>query len=81
MFEYISAHRQLTPQETVEIFELHQMAQDFRREIIYREAHERYCAWYSDLARQHQQELAAMRGEFNVLSQFRQLWNSGGSPE
>ena len=75
MFEFSSAHRSLNQAEAVEIFELHQMAQDFRYETADREAHERYCRWYSQVAEQHRQELAAMQRMAQQRAQFWQPWS------
>lgn len=43
-------------QVTAEVFAVHQLAWEFRRERELRLAHQRYCQWYYEIARQHQAE-------------------------
>ena len=58
--------------DAVEIFQLHQMAQEFRCEVEERERFDAYCEWYYATAARHQQELAQMRKEFDLRG-----WISG----
>ncbi|MEO0946888.1 MAG: hypothetical protein AAFY11_01830 [Cyanobacteria bacterium J06641_5] len=43
-------------QVTAEVFAVHQLAWEFRREREMRLAHQHYCQWYREVARQHQVE-------------------------
>ena len=56
-------------------FQLQQMAQEFRLELLNREAFERHCEWYELMARANQQDLETMRREFDI---FR--WFTGSPP-
>lgn len=71
MFEQFSPQHQGQPQAAIEILELHQIAQDFRLEMRYRQAFESYCRWYDAIAEQHRQELAAMQRDPDLLAWFR----------
>lgn len=51
-------------------FAAHQLAWAFSHEVQQRQAHQDHCAWYAKVARQHQQELVKMRGDWNVFSWF-----------
>lgn len=56
-----------------EALELHQAAQDFRIEVERRQAHEAYCQWYQEMARQTQADNAAMENDFNFFRWFCEL--------
>lgn len=79
MLEDIFSQYQPSPQEAVEILTVHQLAQDFRLEVAYREQLEQHHLWYNETCKQHQQELAAMADEVNILAWFRQLWRRPGN--
>lgn len=70
MFENLLQRYDVPPQETIELFELHQIAHEFRHEQIYREALETYCERYHAMAKQHQQEHAAMQNELDLFALF-----------
>ncbi|WP_072621604.1 hypothetical protein [Spirulina major] len=53
-----------------EFFAPHQLAQEFRHEVAYRDDFQDYCRWYRATAAQHRQELARMRGDWNVFGWF-----------
>ena len=53
-----------------------QAAQEFYREVRYREDFKNYCQWYYATARQHQKELQEMRGDINILGWFRRGFGS-----
>ncbi|ASC70101.1 hypothetical protein XM38_010310 [Halomicronema hongdechloris C2206] len=69
MFEAFSP-RQITPEQSIESLELHQIAHDFRQEIEYRDQFEHYCRWYTQVSRQHQRELAAMATDIDLFGWF-----------
>lgn len=57
-----------TPQpEIQEIFQVYETTYQFYREADYRQELDRYCEWYSQVAEQHQRDLAQMRGEVNLF--------------
>ena len=58
------------PEATIEVFTVHQLAYDFRREVKYRQDFQQYCQWYHETAQQHQQELNKMRGDLNIFGWF-----------
>ncbi|MFZ9740086.1 MAG: hypothetical protein ACO3EZ_19045 [Prochlorotrichaceae cyanobacterium] len=58
----------VSPIQTV--LEAHALAQEFRREVDYRQEQEAYCQWYADLCKTHQAELSRMRQEVNLFSFF-----------
>ncbi|MEM8641306.1 MAG: hypothetical protein AAGG51_21185 [Cyanobacteria bacterium P01_G01_bin.54] len=58
------------PPPVVEGFATHQLAWEFRHEVEQREAHQAYCDWYDQVARQHQEELERLRGDWNLLGWF-----------
>ncbi|MEM0981236.1 MAG: hypothetical protein AAGH78_13295 [Cyanobacteria bacterium P01_H01_bin.58] len=70
MFEYSLQRYKPLPQETLELLELHQLAQSFRLEQDYREAHEAYCRHYRHLVQQHREDHAVMQNELNVFAVF-----------
>ena len=55
---------------TVEILAAQQVTREFYHEVRYREEFEYHCQWYYTLAAQHQQELAKMRHDLNILGWF-----------
>lgn len=59
-------------QPAAEILQAHQTAQQFYREVKYRENFKNYCQWYYATAQQHQEELQKMRGDINIFRWFRQ---------
>ena len=56
---------------TPEIFAGQQLAHEFRWEIEQRQAFDDYCRWYEAIARQNQQEAAAMAKDFDLRSWLR----------
>ena len=70
MLDQFSTDRRGLSQPTVEVFELQQIAQDFHREVQYRQEFEQYCQWYYQTAERHRQELEAMRGNINLFNWF-----------
>lgn len=72
MFNPLSSPHQPLIQPVAEDLELHQVAQEFRLEVGYRDAFERYCEWYSSVAAEHQRELRAIQREANLLRFFQQ---------
>lgn len=74
--ESIFPQYQPEPQEAADILVVHQLAQDFRLEMAYREQLEHHHRWYCHVSQQHQQELAMMAEEVNILAWFRQIWRS-----
>lgn len=55
-----------------EALELQQAAQEFRLEVERRQAHEDYCKWYYETARQTQAEAIALKDDVDLFSWF---WN------
>jgi len=51
-------------------FAAHQLAWEFRHEVQQRQAHQDYCDWYTEAARQHRQELVKMRRDWNLFGWF-----------
>lgn len=51
---------------------LQQAAQEFRLEVERRQAHEDYCQWYYETARQNQAEAIAMKNDIDL---FKPFWN------
>lgn len=70
MFEHLLQRYKAPPQETIELLELHQLAQEFRQEQAQRAAFEEYCCRYDEMAQQHQQEHAAMQAEPDLFALF-----------
>ncbi|WP_199305855.1 hypothetical protein [Pseudanabaena sp. FACHB-2040] len=71
MLESVSSPFQIPAQNAIEILQVHQMAQDFRREVECREQFAAYCDWYDRTALQHQQEWAAMQKDVQLRGYFR----------
>ncbi|MBE9080507.1 hypothetical protein IQ241_25035 [Romeria aff. gracilis LEGE 07310] len=67
--EYVSTES-VKVQQFAEALKLQQAAQDFRREVEYREAFEQYCQWYYHAAQQTQQEFAATENDVNFFGWF-----------
>jgi hypothetical protein len=65
--------RDILPQPPVsaEILKEYKVTREFYQEVKYRQDFERYCEWYYSTAKQHQQELEKMQGDFNILGWFR----------
>lgn len=59
------------PTQEAEIFQRHQIVREFYEEVKYRQEFDAYCQWYYATAKQHQQELQKMQGDFNILGWFR----------
>ncbi|MCC3440817.1 MAG: hypothetical protein JGK01_03160 [Microcoleus sp. PH2017_03_ELD_O_A] len=59
------------PTPTAETFQRHQVVREFYDEVKYRQEFELYCQWYYATAKQHQQELQKMQGDFNIFAWFR----------
>lgn len=59
-----------SPPSAADEFATYQLTYEFRREVAYREDFQEYCEWYRRAARQHQQELAKMRHDINILRWF-----------
>jgi hypothetical protein len=57
-------------QPAAEILRATQAAQEFYREVRYRENFNNYCQWYYATAEQHQKELQEMRGDINIFGWF-----------
>jgi hypothetical protein len=53
-----------------DIFASHHLAQEFRREVEYRDDFQQYCQWYRLTAQKHQQELAKMKKDINIFGWF-----------
>lgn len=70
MFEYSLRRDTLLPQETIEILELHRLAQEFHQEQAHRRSLEDYYRWYDETAQQNQQEHTAMQKELNLFALF-----------
>ena len=70
MLKQFSTDGSRLSQGAVEVLELQQIAQDFHREVQYREEFEQYCQWYYQTAERHRQELEAMRADINLFSWF-----------
>jgi hypothetical protein len=49
----------------------YQTTYQFYREVETRVEFQVYCAWYSQTAAHHRQELEKMRGELNIFQWFR----------
>lgn len=63
------------PQTDAEdILLVHQIAYEFYDEVHYRELLAQYHSWYEATAKQHQQELAAMRQELNLFRWLGWAW-------
>ncbi|WP_293124669.1 hypothetical protein [Microcoleus sp. bin38.metabat.b11b12b14.051] len=62
----------VVPESTpaAEIFQQNQIVREFYGEIKYRQELERHCQWYYATAKQHQQELQKMQGDFNLFGWF-----------
>lgn len=70
MFEHLLRRFEPSPQEVLEVFQLHQLSLEFRQEQNYREAFEDYCEEYYRVAQQHQQDYAAMQNEPDIFAWF-----------
>jgi hypothetical protein len=51
-------------------FQVYQETRAFYSEVKLRQEHADYCRWYQQISEQHQQELAQMKGELNLLQWF-----------
>ncbi|MEG3858299.1 hypothetical protein [Microcoleus sp. herbarium12] len=62
----------IVPESTAaaEIFQQNQIVREFYGEIQYRQELKRHCQWYYATAKQHQQELQKMQGDFNLFGWF-----------
>ncbi|MBE9118139.1 hypothetical protein IQ249_19785 [Lusitaniella coriacea LEGE 07157] len=58
------------PPPSASVFEVHQLAYEFRQEVEERQRHQAYCQWYYETAKRHQQELRSMRGDINIFGWF-----------
>jgi hypothetical protein len=65
-------HRWFSPTVEVqpEILEIYRTTHQFYDEVQHREAVDRYCAWYYDVAEQHRRELEKLRGDINLFGWF-----------
>jgi hypothetical protein len=54
----------------LEVFQAHQLTQEFREEVEYRQSFDHYCQWYAAISEQNRQELKKLQGDFNVLGWF-----------
>jgi len=70
VFEHLLRRYEPSPQEVLEVLELHQLSLAFRQEQHDREALEAYCEEHDRLAEQHQAEHAAMQDEPNFFALF-----------
>ncbi|MGF1525086.1 MAG: hypothetical protein ACFBSF_22400 [Leptolyngbyaceae cyanobacterium] len=70
MFEYLLRRYDASPQETIELLELHQLAHEFRQEQAHREAMEAYCDHYATMVAQHRREQAVMQTEADLFALF-----------
>lgn len=62
MFEPFSHHQPADrPAQAVELFQLHQLAQDFRLEQEHRLRFDQHCRWYEHTAQQIQADLRQMQ--------------------
>ncbi|AKG23549.1 hypothetical protein [Calothrix sp. 336/3] len=59
------------PPQVEDGFATHQTAYEFYQEVEIRLQLQRHSEWYHRTAKQHQQDLEKMRGEFNIMSWFR----------
>lgn len=69
MFEYLLP-KSADVQWQADALDLHQAAQEFRLEVERRQAHEEYCQWYYEAARQTQAEHQAMANDPNLFGWF-----------
>jgi hypothetical protein len=58
------------PPPESELFETHQTAHHFYREVRQRQAFEQHCQWYQQISAQHRRELEQMRGDVNIFGWF-----------
>jgi hypothetical protein len=70
VFEHLLRRYEPSPQEVLEVLELHQLSFEFRQEQHSREALEAYCEEHYRLAQQHQTDHAAMQQEPNLFALF-----------
>lgn len=70
VFEHLLRRYEPSPQEVLEVLELHQLSFEFRQEQHSREALEDYCEEHYRLAQQHQTDHAAMQHEPNLFALF-----------
>jgi hypothetical protein len=70
MFESLFTRTQVSPQDITEILEVHQLAHEFHGEMRDRDRFEAYCAWYYATAQKHQQEMAKLQTELQILPWF-----------
>jgi hypothetical protein len=71
MFPHELPHILPQPPVSAEILKEYKITREFYQEVAYRQDFERYCEWYYSTAKQHQQELEKMQGDFNILGWFR----------
>lgn len=58
------------PTPAAESLQRNQIVRDFYAEVRYRQEFEQHCQWYYATAKQHQQELQKMQGDFNIFGWF-----------
>ncbi|MEA5421249.1 hypothetical protein VB712_18655 [Spirulina sp. CCNP1310] len=59
-----------TPPPAVGFFAPHALAQEFRREVEYRQDFQAHCQWYRATAQAHQAELQRLRRDVNLFGWF-----------
>ncbi|MGB7250958.1 MAG: hypothetical protein WBC73_18625 [Phormidesmis sp.] len=69
MFEYLLP-KSAEVQWVADALELHQAAQEFRLEVERRQAHDAYCEWYAEMARQTCSEMVDMENDVNFFGWF-----------
>ena len=58
------------PTPAADVLQQNQIVRDFYSEVKYRQELEQHCQWYYATAKQHQQELQKMQGDFNIFGWF-----------
>jgi hypothetical protein len=58
------------PPPPADIFATYKLSNEFYREALHRQEHERYCKWYRLTAQSHRQELQKMRDDINLFGWF-----------
>ncbi len=59
-----------SPPDVSEAIATYNVTRCFYREVAQRQEFEQYCQWYYETAAKHQQELAKMQRDINVLGWF-----------
>ncbi|MBD2102160.1 hypothetical protein [Leptolyngbya sp. FACHB-261] len=62
--------RRVLPPDASPTLAEYQLVAEFQQEVSWRQEHERYCQWYSEVAERNREELLKLRGDINLFGWF-----------